>query len=63
MQIVYLILSLIGFGLTSYGFWLVFSGPQNEQKSVWKSLCLLIGIIIMVFGILLFGVPHFFSSH
>ncbi|MFB3896530.1 MAG: hypothetical protein ACE14V_09535 [bacterium] len=63
MQIIYLILMLVGFGLTSYGFWLVVDEIQTEKKSVWKSFCLLIGLIGMVFGILLYGVPHFFSSH
>lgn len=63
MRIVYLLLSIIGFGLTSYGYWLIINDVQNEKKAVWKSILLVIGIILMIFGILLYGVPIFFSSH
>jgi hypothetical protein len=63
MRLFYLIFIIIGFGLTSYGFWVVVNETQNEKKAVWKPICLLIGIMVMVFGLLLYGVPNFFSSH
>jgi hypothetical protein len=63
MQFVYMLAILIGFGLTGYGYWIVMKDMQIKKKAVWKSLIFLFGLIIMLFGILLYGVPNFFSSH
>ena len=64
MRYLYLVVGIIGLILASYGFCVTVDESNEEQKSktAWKTLYLLIGLILMVLGLLLYGVPHFFSS-
>jgi uncharacterized membrane protein len=50
---------IIGYALTVVGFW---QSEENERKSFWWSLGMLIGVIILFLSVLLFCVPGFFKS-
>ena len=60
MRYFYLVIAVIGIILASYGF----SGAIDERvkNGTFRAILLLIGIILMALGLLLYGVPHFFSA-
>ena len=60
MRYLYLVLAVIGIILASYGF----SGAIDNRikNGTFRALLMLIGIICMALGLLLYGVPHFFSA-
>ena len=60
MRYFYLLVAVIGIILASYGF----SGAIDDRvkNGTLRAFLLLIGIILMALGLLLYGVPHFFSS-
>ncbi|MCX7918869.1 MAG: hypothetical protein N3A72_04520 [bacterium] len=60
MRYLFLIIAIAGFSLTSYGFWFAVDEMAFGKKSKWKPLTLLVGIVLMIFGLLLYGVPNFF---
>jgi uncharacterized membrane protein len=62
MRYLFLVLGIIGLILTSYGFWITVDETGTEKKSGWKPLLLMLGILLMILGLLLYGVPNFFSS-
>ena len=60
MRYLYLVLAVIGIILASYGF----GGAIDDRvkNGTLRAFLLLIGVICMAMGLLLYGVPHFFSS-
>lgn len=61
MKYLYVIMTIIGIILASYGF----SGAIDDRikNGTFRAFLLLIGIIIMALGLLLFGAPHFFTGN
>lgn len=60
MRFFYLLIGIIGVILTIYGFNGIID-PRIKKNSL-RAFLMLIGILMMIFGLLLYGVPHFFSS-
>jgi hypothetical protein len=60
MKDIYIVMTILGIVLASYGF----SGAIDDRikNGTFRAFLLLIGIIIMALGLLLYGVPHFFSG-
>jgi len=63
MQYLFLVIGIFGLILAGYGFWTTVDQSHTEKKSAWRPLLLLVGIGLMVLGLLLYGVPNFFSSN
>ena len=60
MRYFYLMIAVLGIIMASYGF----SGAIDDRikNGTFRAFLLLLGIILMALGLLLYGVPHFFSS-
>ena len=61
MRYLFLFIGMIGLILTSYGFWVSIDQTNPDKTAFWKPGMLLVGIILMIFGLLLYGVPDFFK--
>ncbi len=61
MKYIYIVMTVLGVILASYGF----SGAIDDRikNGTFRAFLLLIGIIIMTLGLLLYGVPHFFTGN
>lgn len=60
MRLFYLLIGIIGVILAIYGFNGIID-PRIKKNNL-RAFIMLIGILMMIFGLLLYGVPNFFSG-